>query len=375
MRAVVLLGTRPELIKGAPVVRGLQDAGVDTVTIGTGQHDGAMRDDHLGALGLTLDEAWTLPATRHRVDELGPRVREVLERIRPDAVVVVGDTDTVRTGALVGADLGIGVVHVEAGLRSLNPRSREERTRRVVAAVAHLHAAPTPLAAQWLLREGVRPDRIAVTGNPIIDVLAGLGLGRVGIEERRGILFSAHRATNVDDSARLEDLVAILRELVRDFGPVVFPIHPRTADRLAAAGVNLERIGVDRRPPLPFDELVRTLRRCRLVVTDSGGLQEEASFFGVPVVVLRRSTPRWESVGAGVAELAGTEVARALAAARRLTAPAAQARAAAAPCPYGDGRAGVAIARFVVEHADCLADSEPDWRDREVPDPTTWTGR
>jgi len=216
----------------------------------------------------------------------------------------------------------------------------EETNRRMMVALATVHLAPTHAAATMLANEGVPRERIRVVGNPVIDALVASGVERVPVTERRGVLLTAHRATNVDDPVRLAELVSLVRGLGRELGPVTFPAHPRTRSRLEAAGL-LETVasapGVDLLEPVPYGDLLRVLAASRVVVTDSGGLQEEASFFGVPGVVLRATTPRWESVADGGVVLTGLDAGRALAAAEALNQEPEQRRIAALPCPYGDG--------------------------------------
>jgi UDP-N-acetylglucosamine 2-epimerase (non-hydrolysing) len=206
------------------------------------------------------------------------------------------------------------------------------------------------MAAGFLADEGVPAARVDVVGNPITDTLRAHGPERRPPAERHGVVVTAHRATNVDDPARLARLVACIRALATDVGPVCFPVHPRTHQRLTDAGTldDLARTpGVELSDPLPYPAMLAEVAAARVVVTDSGGLQEEAAWFGVPTVVLRTSTPRWEGVQAGIATLTGLDSAAAVAAAAAFADPDAQARVAAVPCPYGDGRvAGRVVARL-----------------------------
>jgi UDP-N-acetylglucosamine 2-epimerase (non-hydrolysing) len=189
------------------------------------------------------------------------------------------------------------------------------------------------------------------------------------------VLVTAHRPTNVDDPVRLARLVGVVRALADRIGPVTFPVHPRTAARLAAAGLTgaLDAPGISLSGPVDYDTLLTALGRSRLVVTDSGGIQEEAAWLGVPVVVLRSSTPRWEGVEAGTTTLAGLAddgaATAVLAAAAEHTSPAGQARAASAPCPYGDGSSGARVAAVLADPAtDRLLDlAEPDFTGGRLP--------
>jgi UDP-N-acetylglucosamine 2-epimerase (non-hydrolysing) len=354
MRVLVPFGTRPEIVKLAPVVEAMREADDDVVAVATGQHDDPLLSDAFFAdLSLEPDVRHTLPAGEAgRIGALVSHAYEDLADASFDVVVALGDTNTVPAYALAARRFGVPVAHLEAGLRSFNPRSLEELNRRVGAAAASLQLAPTDLAKRFLLDEGIAPERIEVVGNPITDVLRRLAPPRHEPATRHGIVVTAHRATNVDVPERLARLVELVRRLATEFAPVRFPLHPRTRARLEAAGALAELQGTDGlvlEPPLRFAEMLEAIARARMVVTDSGGLQEEASWFGVPVLVLRTTTPRWEGVVAGTTALVGLEVELALAMARELASDAAQARAWNLACPYGDGHVGPRVARALHE--------------------------
>jgi UDP-N-acetylglucosamine 2-epimerase (non-hydrolysing) len=311
-----------------------------------------MADAFFDDLSLVPDVRHSLPSNEpERVGALVTHAYRDVAATRPDVVVLLGDTHTVPAYALGARRYGVPVAHLEAGLRSFNPRSLEETNRRVGAATASLQLAPTDLAAAFLRDEGIEPERIRVVGNPITDVLRRLAPPRRPLEARAGVLVTAHRATNVDDPERLRQLVELLRGLASELAPVRFPVHPRTRARLDDAGA-LDALegtrGLDLVAPLRYSEMLAAIAAARVVVTDSGGLQEEASWLGVPVVVLRATTPRWEGVLAGTTRLTGLDAARALGAALELTSPFELERAAALPCPYGDGH----VAARVVEALD-----------------------
>ena len=214
-----------------------------------------------------------------------------------------------------------------------------------------------------------------VVGNPVIDTLVARGVPRVPVARRAGVLVTAHRPTNVDDPVRLARLVGVVRALAEQVGPVTFPVHPRTAARLEATGLGaqLEHPGVTLTGPVGYDVLLGALASARLAVTDSGGIQEEAAHLGVPVVVLRGSTPRWEGVEAGTTTLATLAddgaAAAVLAAAEEHTTDGAQQRADELPCPYGDGTTGRRIAEILADPRtdDLLALTEPDFTDGRLP--------
>jgi UDP-N-acetylglucosamine 2-epimerase (non-hydrolysing) len=378
LRSVLVpFGTRPEVVKLAPVVGALRAAGHDVTVVDTGQHtDPALSSQLQDLLGLTPDVRFALPDDRAaRTGALHADAATAVAKFRPDLVLALGDTNTVPAYALAARGAGVPFAHVEAGLRSLNQRSVEEVNRRVAAATAQLHFAPTARAASFLAAEGVAAERVFVVGNPVIDTLVARGITPRPLDERAGVLVTAHRPTNVDDPARLGRLVAVVRRLADEVGPVTFPVHPRTARRLEETGfaAELEHRGVTVTAPLDYDTLLATLAAARLAVTDSGGIQEEAAYLGVPVVVLRASTPRWEGVEAGTTTLAGLAdddaAARVLAAALAHASPEGQARAAALPCPYGDGTTGVRVAEILGdERTDALlALTEPDFTDGRLP--------
>jgi UDP-N-acetylglucosamine 2-epimerase (non-hydrolysing) len=370
MRVLVPLGTRPEIIKLTPVVRALREHGFEVRVVATGQHyDTELADVFFEGLGLMPDERWPPAGDRNsRLGGLLTRAEEEISRHdpRPDLMLVLGDTDTVPVFCLAARRYGVPVVHLEAGLRSLNPTSMEEVNRRVAAACSSLHLAPTEVAQEFLLEEGIDPERVRVVGNPIVDVLEGLGIRRRPFEERSGVVVTAHRRTNVDVPERLEALVTIVCALAQRMGPVTFPLHPRTGVRLDEARLRprLEAAGVRIIAPLPYREMLQLMVGTRLVVTDSGGLQEEASWLGIPVVVLRRSTPRWEGVAIGAATLVGLDPTMALDEVERLAEPEMQRLVAALPCPYGDGHTSERVASILAEPGvqRLLLLDEPDLR-------------
>lgn len=367
LRLTVAIGTRPEVVKLAPVVAALRAAGHRVRCVATGQHsDPRLAAEMFTELGCPPDAVWSLTGDEgERVGGLLAQAFRELAGHPADAVVVLGDTYTAPLVAMAARRAGIGVVHVEAGLRSFNERSMEESNRRMLASLATVHLAPTETARGFLLSEGVDPRRVRVVGNPVLDAVRLAGVARTPLQDRTGVVLTAHRATNVDDPARLAELVAVVRSLVARHGPVLFPVHPRTAGRLRDAGhwADLAALpGLSLVEPLGYLDLLRAVSGARLVATDSGGIQEEASYLGVPVVVMRSTTPRWEGVQAGAAVLTGLDHDRVLAAAAALAADAEQARVAAVPCPYGDGRTAARVAEVLEDPGlrALLVPREPD---------------
>jgi UDP-N-acetylglucosamine 2-epimerase (non-hydrolysing) len=359
---LVVIGTRPEAIKMAPVVSALRAADeCDTKVALTGQHT-ALVDQALDVFGLDPDydlemmrEGQTLYDVAHACLDGLPGI---LEDYTPDALLVQGDTATVCFGSLVGFFEDVRVGHVEAGLRSGRKRSPfpEEMFRRVADLLSDWHFAPTPGAQHNLLREGTDPASVHVTGNTVVDalqVVAGkLGeptdpvLGEVLSSGRRVVLLTAHRRESFGEPLRR--VFRSVRALVqsRDDVTVVYPVHPNPNVREAAEEVlgGHPRIVLTR--PVDYLDLVLLLRDSALVLTDSGGIQEEAPTFGTPVLVMREVTERPEGVKAGVAELVGTDGALVFERAQEILdrpreAPGARRN------PYGDGRAGERIADIV----------------------------
>jgi UDP-N-acetylglucosamine 2-epimerase (non-hydrolysing) len=373
MKVLVPFGTRPEIIKLAPVVRALVEAGLSVRTVATGQHyDEMLTDAFYEGLRLRPDTRWSLSGSEgERLGAMLGLAYAEIEATRPDLVLCLGDTYTVPSFCLAARRHRVPIAHLEAGLRSFNPTSMEEVNRKVAAATAALHLAPTDLAARFLAAEGITGGRVRVVGNPVIDVLRAMGVAPVPPEQRHRVVVTAHRATNVDDPVRLEALIHLVVSLADEVGPVVFPVHPRTAARLGSRGWThkLDRPGVTLCAPLAYDEMLDLLGTARVVVTDSGGLQEEASWLRIPVVVLRRSTPRWEGVEAGTSVLTGMDPSRALAVTKRLASPAEQARVAAVRCPYGDGHTSERVAALLSDPATeaLLRIDEPDFVGRPLP--------
>ena len=379
MRLTIPFGTRPEIVKLAPVVRELRRREWPTRLVFTGQHhDPALGEEFLRSLDMEPDARWSLPPDpAAALGALLERAVEEVAAFAADAVLLIGDTMTVPVFCLAARRACVPLVHLEAGLRSFNETSMEEVNRRIAATTASLHLAPTDLAARFLAGEGVDPSRIRVVGNTVVDVLRESGVARVPVESRAGVLVTAHRASTVDSQTRLGTLVELLVRIAglaasdAAFGPVLFPVHPRTRDRLSTAGLlhALTDAGITVVTPLPYQEMLTALAASRVVVTDSGGLQEEASWFGVPAVVLRRSTPRWEGVAAGASELVGLDAEAALAAVARFGELREMRRVDGLECPYGDGYASARVADAVAEAAAAgvLRLREPDFVGRAAP--------
>jgi UDP-N-acetylglucosamine 2-epimerase (non-hydrolysing) len=361
MRVVTILGTRPEVIKLAPVVAELRsDPTTEPVVVSTGQHR-EMLDQMLEQFELRADVDLDVMRPEQRLSDLtADLVRglgDTLRELRPDWVVVQGDTATTLCGALAAFYEDVPVAHVEAGLRSGDDRAPfpEETNRRLVARLTELHLCPTPANAANLLAEAVPAERVLVTGNTVIDALlwaverARLLPPPVPRLRARRILLTLHRRES--HGAAMQRVCAAVRSLCsRGDVEVVFPVHRSPAVRAVVVPALSGVEGVHLCEPLDYLSLIHVLDSCDLVLTDSGGLQEEGPALGKPVLVLRDTTERGEAVDAGVARLVGTSATRIVdVAATLLDDPVAYAAMAHPENPFGDGFASVRIREALTE--------------------------
>ncbi|WP_369052043.1 non-hydrolyzing UDP-N-acetylglucosamine 2-epimerase [Kineococcus terrestris] len=351
-RVAVVLGTRPEIIKLAPVLAAL---GADGEAVFTGQHyDAELTDAVFRSCGLDpVAPAVTGVGGGTRAQQVATMVGQLADlftRTRPRAVVVQGDTNTTNAGAQAGHYLGIPVVHVEAGLRSHDRTMPEETNRLLVSALADVHCAATPENARNLLDGGVPADAVHVTGNPVVEAVRALLPSperAAAVLERHGVapgfvLATAHRPENTDDPVRLRTLVDQLGALGR---PVVLPLHPRTRAALARERIALPAAVRDH-PPVDHGTFLALAVHASLLVSDSGGVQEEVTVLGKPLVVVRTSTERPESVAAGFSVL--SEPGDLAAHAERMARPEVAAALARTPSPYGDGLASQRVAALAL---------------------------
>ena len=354
-----VLGTRPEIIKMAPVIRAVEarDA-LSAHVVHTNQHyDAELSDSFFGTLGLPpADENLGVGSAPHGEQTAAglEGVERVVEERDPAAVLAQGDTNAVLSAALAASKLPVPFGHVEAGIRSFDREMPEERNRVFADAAADLAFAPTAAAAANLEREGTAGE-VFVTGNTVVDACREHApiaeresdvIERFDLPERYAVA-TIHRPRNADDPDRL---ARILRALDARDAPVVFPVHPRTSG--AIADLDFEPGGSLRLvDPLDYLDFLRLLDGARAVVTDSGGVQEEASILEVPCLTVRPNTERPETTGAGVNELVEPEeVADRLA--TLLADDAARAAMTGRPDLYGDGTAGERIADIVARRVD-----------------------
>ncbi len=372
MRVLSIFGTRPEAVKMAPIVQLLaRTPGIDAKVCVTAQHR-QMLDQVLDLFHILPDVDLDLMRPDQGLAELSAAIftglDPVLADLRPNWILIQGDTTTVMVAALAAFYRRIRVGHVEAGLRTKDKWQPfpEEINRRVAGVAADLHFAPTEHSRRNLLAEGVSDEHIAVTGNPVIDALQAISrqpapleardlLSRLGIttpEQKRLVLITAHRRENFGKP--LEAICAALRclaERYRGQAEFLYAVHlnPNVQEpvyRLLSGIPNLTLT-----PPLDYLPLVHLMKCATLVLTDSGGIQEEAPAFGIPTLVLRQVTERPEGVEAGVLQLVGTDPDRIVSSASRLLDnPTAYQAMAHAANPFGDGHAAEKIVRALLDY-------------------------
>lgn len=371
MKVLSVFGTRPEAIKMAPVVRALQAQKTVEARICTTAQHREMLDQVLDLFQIKPDYDLNLMRENQSLSELSAAIftglEPVISEFRPEWVLVQGDTTTVAITALLAYYHHVRVGHVEAGLRTHDKWQPfpEEINRRVAGVAADLHFAPTEWARQNLLHEGVGAQAIVVTGNPVIDALHFVAareqpryvtdlLNRIGVDgvgrsvadkHKALILVTAHRRENFGKP--LENICLALKDLAaRGDVEIVYAVHlnPNVDGPVRARLGKVPHVTLT--PPLDYLPLVHLMKRAKLILTDSGGIQEEAPAFGVPVLVLREVTERPEGVEGGSLKLVGTDRARIVAEANRLLDdPASHARMAKATNPYGDGHAAEKIVK------------------------------
>src|SRR5438132_9136732 len=365
-RVVTIVGTRPEVIKMAPVVRELDrwPSVFDHTLVNTSQHR-EMLVPALTLFGIEPDIDLKLMEENQSLGSFASRslfsLSKLLAELKPDIILIQGDTTTVMTAALAAFYQDIEVGHVEAGLRSFNRRHPfpEEINRRFVGLLADLHFAPTERARQNLLRDGVAEDSIFVTGNTIVDALQSIppaetfddqSLDHIDYDRLRILLWTAHRREN--HGAPLLSICRGLKELVGKFDDIeiVFPVHlnPNVRSLVKEELSGIPRIHLIE--PTSYRDLLGLMRRCNLILTDSGGIQEESVSFHKPVLVLREVTERPEVVEVGAGKVVGTDTQRIVDEVSSLmTDERRYKQMSTAENPFGDGHAAERIVNILAE--------------------------
>ena len=320
MRILAVVGARPNFVKMAPILSALTEYPyVSTTLVHTGQHyDAQMSDSFFANLEMPRpDVNLRVPggSAVTQLAEIMTRLEQVLERVHPDLVVVVGDVTSTLAAALTAVKVGRPLAHVEAGLRSFDRSMPEEVNRVLIDAVSDLLFTTEPAGKENLVREGVIAEKIHFVGNVMIDtllryrekaressVLARLGLNRGGYA-----VLTLHRPSNVDDEGTLGMLLGAIARIQNEV-PVVFPVHPRTRRRLEALATVLPAMtGLKLADPMPYLDFLQLMSEAQCVLTDSGGIQEETTALGIPCLTLRQNTERPITVGRGTNRVVGTE--------------------------------------------------------------------
>lgn len=350
MKIAVILGTRPEIIKMAPVIKELARKRADYFVLHTGQHYSYEMD------GLFFEQL-ELPSPAYNL-EIGSgthagttgrmliEVEKVLLDEKPAVVLVEGDTNSILAGALAAVKLGIKVGHVEAGLRSWDRSMPEEINRVITDHISDYLFAPTSQAAALLAGEGIPEENTFVTGNTIVDAihqnieLAGKKidvLKDLNLRAKEYLLLTLHRQENVDNHERFASILDGIEQVSATLGiPVFYPVHPRSRKMMAEFGLNPENILIS--DPIDFLGFLQLESNARLIFTDSGGVQEEACILGVPCVTVRDNTERPETVKVGANVIAGTRAENIMEAAHMMLG-----RENNWESPFGDGRAAMRI--------------------------------
>ena len=313
-QVLCVAGARPNFMKIAPVMAALVETGIATQLLHTGQHyDTAMSDGFFADLGIPRpDHHLEVGSGSHAVQtaEVMKRFEPVLESVQPQAVLVVGDVNSTIACALVAAKRGVRVIHVEAGLRSYDRSMPEEINRVLTDQISDLLFTTERSALANLQREGIDVARVEFVGNVMIDTLhrnlerAVPAARTLGTTLPQYAVLTLHRPSNVDDAATLAALLDVVGELNRRL-PVVIPLHPRTRGNIERFGLTAKLDGLHILPPVGYLEMLGLMRDARLVLTDSGGIQEETTALGVPCLTLRENTERPITIAEGTNTLVG----------------------------------------------------------------------
>lgn len=352
MNIVAVVGARPNFVKIAPLVWAAQQRpNVETFLVHTGQHyDEKLSRVFFDELSIPMPNVdLGVGSGSHAVQtaEVMKRFEPVVAQRQPDVVLVVGDVNSTLACALTAVKMGTPVAHVESGLRSFDEAMPEEINRRLTDQISRWLFVSEPSGVENLRREGIADDRVHLVGNVMIDTLIARRdriersdvLARLGLENRGYVLLTLHRPSNVDDRETLAGLLRAIGEIAKGL-PVLFPVHPRTTARLQQAGFDLDAIpGLRCTDPLGYLDFLKLQSASRLVLTDSGGVQEETTALGVPCLTLRENTERPITIAEGTNRLVGCNPDRLIAAARDALATDARPR-----CPaLWDGRAAERI--------------------------------
>jgi UDP-N-acetylglucosamine 2-epimerase (non-hydrolysing) len=329
LKISIILGTRPEIIKCSPIIRECQKRKLDFFILHTGQHYSYNMDK-------VFFEQLRLPLPKFNLDvgsgthgkqtgQMLIKIESILQKEAPDVVLIQGDTNTVLAGAIAATKLQIKVGHIEAGLRSYDQRMPEETNRVLADHCSDFLFAPTQKSRKILLQEGIEKKKVFTVGNTVVDaVQQNLKIAnsqneiykKFEIKEKRFILATSHRQENVDNKKRFSGIVQGLKKVHCEFEiPIIYPIHPRAKKQLEMFNINTQGLKIVE--PLDYLSFLNLENKAALVLTDSGGVQEETCILGVPCITLRDNTERPETLEVGSNRLAGTKPDQILEAAKK----------------------------------------------------------
>lgn len=366
IKFLTVFGTRPEAIKMAPVILELEKRGVkENIITVTGQQR-EMLDQVLAIFGQTSHHDLNIMLPQQSLEHITTKVLEGIGEIisaeRPDMVFVQGDTTTALAAAIASYYAKTPVGYIESGLRTNNIYEPfpEEMNRRLLSQLAKVHFAPTKQAAENLLKEGINPSAIHVTGNTVVDALKIIAkrtkrfrnpeLGKIDFKAKRVILLTCHRRENLGKP--MQAIFKAVKKIaaMHPDSLIIYPVHPNPQIKELAAKELKNHPNIAMIDPLDYTDLVLLLQKCYLVLTDSGGIQEEAPTFGKPVLVLRNTTERPEGIEAGVARLVGTHTNKIVSEADKLLSSKVDyERVAQKANPYGDGTAAKQIVDILLK--------------------------
>ena len=378
LKIAIVIGTRPEGVKLAPVINLLRKSPLlETYVISTGQHR-EMLQDILEVFGIEPDIRLSVMRQEQSLNQITSRVIERIDQVfremNPDLVIVQGDTTSAFATSLAAFYSRIPVAHVEAGLRTLKIDSPfpEEANRKLIGAIASIHFAPTPIARKNLLNEGIPAEKIYITGNPVVDALKKMEqsassrikqfVSSLSTSGKRIILVTFHRRESWDRPLRrVCNAIADLAESLDDLC-FVFPVHKNPAIREIVSALLSSRPNVYLEEPFSYPDLLYILKHSALVMTDSGGIQEEAPYYNVPVLILRNETERPEIVQSDLGILAGTDTKKIVREALKKLAHSNPRKNRKLINPFGDGRASerikLALERYVMGTPPLLTEDE-----------------
>jgi UDP-N-acetylglucosamine 2-epimerase (non-hydrolysing) len=356
LKIAIILGTRPEIVKCSPIIRECERLGLDFFILHTGQHYSYLMDK-------VFFEQLKLPPAKFNLDvgsgthgkQTGimlEGIEKILQSEKPNVILVEGDTNTVLAGALAAVKLGIKVGHVEAGLRSYDRRMPEETNRVLTDHCSDYLYAPTAKSKEILLHEGISENQIFVVGNTAVDaVYQNIEIAKakdkilddLGLKSGKFMLATSHRQENVDEKTRFEGIIKGLQLIHSEFEvPLIYPIHPRAKKQLELFNIDME--GLTLVEPLDYLGFLNLESKAMLVLSDSGGVQEETCILGVPCVTLRDNTERPETIEVGSNMLAGTSSKRIFEAAKIMVK-----RQRGWVNPFGDGKTAQKIINILLK--------------------------